>query len=345
MMHHRIGALLLGVFACLLLGFGGMAQGQLDIVTTTTDLKSLAEFVGGDLVQVDSIATGREDVHMLAAKPSYMVRANRAGLWIRKGLEFEIGFEPLVLEGARNPDIHVGRRGHLDASQDVRILGVPTVPVDRSMGDVHPLGNPHYHLDPLNGRIMAETIATRLRQLDPGNADVYAANLERFQRDLDVSMFGEDAVEAIGGEQLWELKTRGELESTLDDRDVSVGGWYASMRPYRGARIVTYHKSWTYFADRFNLEIVDELESRPGIPPSSRHLAQLVQRIPAENVQLILMEPFYSRRAPDLVSERTNIPVVEVGNSVNMQPEATNYITMFDNIISQFTAALNELDA
>ncbi len=317
------------------------AAAQLRVVTTTTDLRCIAESVGGDLITATSIGTGREDVHMLAAKPSFMVQANRADLWIRMGLELEIGFEPLVLEGARNPEIHVGRRGHLDASHGVVLRDVPTVPVDRSMGDVHPMGNPHYHLDPYNGRIMARNIRDRLIDLDPANADAYRRNYDAFCAQIDRAMFGDAVVAALSADRLWEASSADTLDELLDREGLEPDGWYAMLLPHRGVKMVTYHRSWGYFAGRFGLEILDELEPKPGIPPTSRHLARLAARMEALEVPLILMEPFYSRRAPDLLAERTGAVVLEVGNMVESEPAAKDYISMMDNIVRRVAAALD----
>lgn len=330
-------------YSILLVGlvvFALPVHAQLRIVTTTTDLKSLAEFVGGDLVTVSSIGTGREDVHLLAAKPSFMVQANRADLWIRQGLELEIGFEPLVLEGARNPDIHLGRRGHLDVSTGIQVRDVPTVPVDRSLGDVHPMGDPHYHSDPFNSRIMARNIRDRLIELDPGNASTYHDNYDAFLDKLARTMFGDAAVDAIDEAQLWAHQTNGTLDSLLSQQGVAPSGWYGMMKPFEGTRIVTYHRSWGYFADRFGLDIIDHLEPKPGIPPTSRHLAQLTSRMEALDVPVILMEPYYSRRAPDLIANRTGAQVIQVGNMVGSEPEATDYIAMIDNIVRRVSEVL-----
>ncbi len=315
---------------------------QLRVVTTTTDLRSLAEFVGGELITVSSIGTGREDVHLLAAKPSFMVQANRADLWIRIGLELEIGFEPLVLAGARNPNIHVGQRGHLDASHGVFLLDVPTTPVDRSLGDVHPMGNPHYHLDPYNGKVMARNIRDRLSDLDPPNRDAYNENYRAFCDRLNRAMFGDGLADAVtDATRLWAAHTAGEIDELIAAHGLEAEGWYGLLKPFRGARMVAYHRSWGYFARRFALEIIDELEPKPGIPPTSRHLAALATRMQALDVPVILMEPFYSRKAPDLLAARTNARVVEVGNMVDAEADAKDYITMIDAIVRRLATTLD----
>jgi zinc/manganese transport system substrate-binding protein len=318
-----------------------LGEDKLRVVTTTTDLAAIARAVGGDKVEVTAIATGFEDPHFIAAKPSYMMAARKADLWIRVGLELEIGYEPLILDGSRNPKIRVGTPGHLDASEGVLRLEVPTQIIDRSMGDVHPLGNPHYWLDPLNGRVVAQNIGKRLEQLAPQDAEYFREQTAAFHRALDERMFGRELVTKIGGSKLWALLLKGQLDKTLEEPGQPlVGGWLATMRPHRGQEIITYHRSWSYFVNRFGLAVADELEPKPGIPPSPGHVAEVVKRIKSEEIKLLLMEPFYSRKAPDLVAAETGVTVVECANSVGGQPEAADYLTMIDNIVNRVGAAL-----
>ena len=314
----------------------------LRIVTTTTDLKSIAEDIGGDKVSVSSLATGHEDPHFIAAKPSYMMLARKADLWIRVGLEMEIGYEELILDGSRNPRIRIGTSGHLDASVGVLRLEVPTQEVDRSMGDVHPLGNPHYWLDPLNGRVVARNIARRLIKLDPGNADYYRSRHKAFTRRLDEAVFGEGLVGKLGGATLWKLVIKDQFDRELKKEGLTgkLGGWMKTMRPYRGSRIVTYHRSWSYLANRFGLIVLDELEPKPGIPPSPGHVTEVIAKIKAQGTKALLMEPFYSRKAPDLLAKETGIKVVPAANTVGGQPRSKDYLSMLDNVIARLTSAL-----
>ena len=315
---------------------------KLRIVTTTTDLAAITRAIGGDKVEVTAIATGREDPHFIAAKPSYMMAARKADLWVRVGLELEIGYEELILDGSRNPRIRISTPGHLDASEGVLRLEVPTQKIDRSMGDIHPLGNPHYWIDPLNGRIVAKNIGKRLGRLAPEHADYFNGRIESFQRQLDERMFGRALVAKIGGGKLWALLLKGRLEQLLEKPgQPALGGWLAAMRPYAGKKVITYHRSWTYFAHRFGLEVADELEPKPGIPPSPGHVADVVKRVKAEGIKVLLMEPFYSRKAPDLLASQTGIRVVECANSVGGQPEATDYLTMVDNIVNRVSTAFD----
>jgi len=319
---------------------GVEGEDRLRVVTTTTDLAAIAEAIGGDKIEVTALATGREDPHFIAAKPSYMMAAKKADFWIRVGLELEIGYEELIIDGSRNAKIRVSSPGHLDASQGVLRLEVPTQKVDRSMGDIHPLGNPHYWLDPLNGRIVAKSIGQRLGQLAPQHASYFEDRVRLFQRQLDEGMFGAELVRAVGGGKLWALLLKGRLDQTLAAPAMPpVGGWLELMRPFEGQRIVTYHRSWSYFAHRFGLTVAEELEPKPGIPPSPGHVAEVIERIKAENVKLLVMEPFYSRKAPELVSSETGIKVVECANSVGGQPEASDYLSMIDNIVKRVSLA------
>ena len=192
---------------------------KLNIVTTTTNLGAIAKAVGGEYVSISSLASGDEDPHFIEAKPSYMMKAKRANLWIRIGLELEIGYEGLILEGSRNQKIKVGMPGHLDASQGILRLEVPTERVTRSMGDVHPMGNPHYWLDPYNGRVIAKNIARRLKELDPSHSDGYDRNLAAFLLKLDNAMFGTKAVSAVGDERLWQMQLNGTLEKFIEDQN------------------------------------------------------------------------------------------------------------------------------
>jgi ABC-type Zn uptake system ZnuABC Zn-binding protein ZnuA len=312
----------------------------LDVVTTTTDLASIAREVGGENVAVESLQDGTRDPHFLQAKPSYIVKARRADLWIRIGMEIEIGYEPVILRSSRNRHIQVGAKGHLDASERVHRLDVPTTRVDRSMGDVHSQGNPHYWLDPLNGRIVAETIAEKLKALDPGHSERYDERSSAFKRKLDGAMFGEAAVNAIGGDDLWRLHREGRLDERLEDKGVAAGGWHAALKPHRGASVASHHRSWNYLLSRFGLVLAAELEPKPGIPPSSRHLAEVIETVRESDVKAIMVEPFYPTKAAEFVAGRTGAAVVVAANSTGGDGTATDYVAMLDSCVRKLAAAL-----
>ena len=282
-----------------------LGANKLNVVTTTTNLASIAESVGGEHVSVASIGSGDEDPHFIQAKPSYMMKARKADLWIRVGLELEIGYEGLILQGSRNPRIQINTPGHLDASEGILKLEVPTGKIDRSMGDVHPMGNPHYWLDPYNGKIIAKNICQRLKQLDPEHAGDYDRNLAAFLSKLDTAM----------------------------------AGWVAKLKPFEHSKIVTYHRSWPYFANRFNLDVVAELEPKPGIPPGPGHILEVINTMKSEKAGVILMEPFYNRDDAEAVAKKTDAKVVVVPNAVNEQVK--DYIAMLDNVVNRLSEALS----
>ncbi len=314
---------------------------KLRIVTTTTDLKSIAEAVGGQKVSVTSIATGYENPHYVQAKPSFMMVARKADLWIRVGLELEIGYEELIINGSRNRAIRIGKPGHLDASEKVLRLEVPRTKVTRELGDVHPQGNPHYWLDPLNARIVAGSIARRLAKLSPDSAKAFEKNLIAFQKALDERMFGAALVKKIGGGKLWAMELKGALDKHLAEQKLSgeLGGWLAVMRPLKGGKIITHHRSWSYFANRFGLTVAAELESKPGVPPSGSHLLKVMKLAKAERVGVILLEPAYSRKAADLVARKTGAAVVVCAISVGGQKQAVDYLTLIDRVVNGVSKA------
>jgi ABC-type Zn uptake system ZnuABC Zn-binding protein ZnuA len=336
---------LIGLLAIALWAAPGVgAADPLRIVTTTSDLASIAGAITGGGAEVSSIANGKQDPHFLQAKPSYIMKARSADLWIRVGMELEIGWETPILDGARNPRIREGADGHLDVSEKVLRLEVPTRPITRAMGDVHPAGNPHYWLDPLNGRLIAESVAERLAQLAPGRREAFQRNLTTFTRELDTRMFGVALVNSVGGDQLWALLLNGQLDEWLRSQGLSekLGGWHGALRPYRGSPILIYHRSWTYLANRFGLEIAGELEPKPGVPPSAGHLAAMVELVRGKGVKLILLEPFYNRKAADFVAARTGAAVVIAANSTGGSAQAADYLSMLDGVISQLQQVLQE---
>lgn len=320
----------------LLAGAGAGADAdRLKIVTTTSDLADIAARIAGEEAEVRSVCRGTEDPHFLQARPSTILMARDADLWIRVGMELEIGWEPPVLEGSRNGRIQPGRLGHLDASSAVIKRDVPGGPVSRAGGDIHPSGNPNYLLDPYNARVVAEAMAERIIALRPAVEEAVRGNLERFRRELDGRMFGADLVAEVGGDQLWGASLEGTLEAWLEERDAAarLGGWSLAMAPLRGAKVVTYHKSWTYLLERFGLEVPIELEPKPGIPATAGHLAAVAELMRREGVTIILQEPFYSRKAAERLAKQVEARVVVAAGSVGGTPEATDYMRVIDLVV------------
>lgn len=279
---------------------------KLKVVTTLSDFASLAQTIGGDRVEAESIAKGYQDPHFVEPKPSFILKLHAADLLIVAGLELEIGYLPPLLDQARNNAIRPSEKGYLDASTGCEILEKPTGQVTRAMGDVHPYGNPHYWLDPGNGRVVARAIARKLSDLDPDGAAVYDRNLAEF-------------------------------EARLTDAEAR---WTKMMAPYAGTKVVTYHSSWPNFARFFKLDVVGFLEPKPGIPPTPQHKLAIINLMRAQKVPLILMEVYFDRKDPDFVASKAGAKVVVLPPSVGGEPQAKDYISLFDTNLAAIVNAL-----
>ncbi|MFH1230825.1 MAG: metal ABC transporter substrate-binding protein [Planctomycetota bacterium] len=328
----------------------GAAETKLNVLTTTSDLKSITEEIGGKYVNVTSICSGNQDPHFAEAKPSIIANARKADLFIIIGLELEVGYEPLIIEGSRNSKIKPGMDGYLEVSEDVLLREVPTGKIDRSMGDVHPFGNPHYWSDPYNARIIAQNIFNRLQKVDPSHSEEYKNNCLGFVKRIDEAMFGVELVKQIGGDKLWELELAGKLydfisqtneqRTTKNEQLLQLGGWELKAKPLRGMKIVIFHRSWTYFLNRFGLVESGELEPKPGIPPGPAHLKDLIEKMKSEHTKVILTESFYPRDSSDFVAGKTNAKVVMAALSVGGEDSAKDYIALIDNLINKLLEAI-----
>ncbi|MDQ6690554.1 MAG: metal ABC transporter substrate-binding protein [Gemmatimonadota bacterium] len=278
---------------------------QIRVVATTPDFASVAKEVGGDKVSVVALAKPTEDPHYVDAKPSHIVTLNRADALIEGGAELELGWLPPLLENSRNSRISAGAPGRIVASEGIKLLEIPTT-FDRSKGDVHSLGNPHFMIDPINVKIVARNIASHFAQIDPKNAATYNGNLSRFNSKLDAKL----------------------------------ADWQKQLAPYRGARIVTYHKDFIYLADRFGLNIVDELEPKPGIAPSPAHLAQVIGKMKSTNAKVILVQPFQNRRTAETVARQTGAAVLDVPQQPGAAPNTTTYFDTMDNLVNTLAGGL-----
>ena len=281
------------------------AQAKLQAVASTPDLAALLTAIGGDRVSVKSLAKPTEDPHFVDAKPSHIVTLNRADVLIEGGAELEIGWLPALLESARNDKLASGAPGHIVALQGIRLSEIPTS-FDRAKGDVHSLGNPHFLMDPANVKVVVAHIAERLSMIDPPSAAVYAANLKRF-------------------------------DAMLDAKTVE---WDSRMAPYAGAKIVTYHKDFVYFADRFKLQIVETLEPKPGIAPSPAHLARVIETIRSNAVRVIIVQPFHNRRTAENVARQAGASVVDAAQQPGAIKNTDTYFALMDSIVNSLATAL-----
>ena len=313
-----------------------LLSAPISIITTTTDLVSIASSIAGDFAVVESIAGGHEDPHDLTSRPSFITKASKADLWIRVGLELEIGWEPAVLRESRNKAIQIGTSGHLDASEKIAPLEIPSGPVSRADGDIHPSGNPHYWLDPLNGRMIAKSIADRLSELYPERKDAFQRNLKKFEQKLDARMFGAELLTKVSGAKLWWLCENGQLDDYLAQNSLKTDSdsWYSWLHPYKNAKIATYHRSWIYLLRRFNLSLAGEIEPKPGVPPSARHLAALSRNFKENGVRVILQEPFYNVKAAQKISKECGATIIVRANCTKGTEEVSDYIAMLEGVLS-----------
>jgi len=294
------------LLASLALAANVFGADKLKVVTATEDLASLTREVGGDKVDVTSIGKGYQDPHFIEPKPSFLLLLKNADLLVVVGLELEIGWLPPLLDQSRNNNIRPGATGYLDVSQGVEILDHPTGTVNRSMGDVHPMGNPHYWLDPANAVRIAIQIRNRLVQLRPADTPYFDQRLNTF-------------------------KLR------INDANKR---WVAMMAPFRGAKVITYHNSWPNFARHFGLNVIDHVEPKPGIPPSPSHTLDLIMLIKREGVKAILMEPYFDSKTPTSIAEKTGAKVVVLYPSVGGKPGLDDYFKLFDYDINELVKAL-----
>lgn len=322
---------------------GPMAHAKtLKIVTTTQDLASIALAVGGNKVTVNSLIVGARDPHRLEAKPSYMSRVSSADLFLAVGLELEVGYEKPILDGSGNSNVAVGSKGHQYASDWVYILEKPTGTMTRAEGDVHPYGNPHFWLDPYNVRLISTGLAAKLGQLDPEDAAYFKSNAQKFNAQIDESMFGAPMVQKFGAAKLWEWSKNGALLRNAQANGAAglIGGWEAKLAKYAGSTIITYHRSWSYFANRFGFRVAAELEPKPGLDPTPGHIASVIKTGIQDGVKAIIQEPFYPTRDAQFVAQRIGAKVVVVPNSVGQVPEAKGYLSMMDTLVSRLSAAM-----
>ena len=302
-MINKVAALGLGAISFI----SAQATAQLKVVATTPDLASVAREIGGDRVNVVALAKPTEDPHFVDAKPSFIVTLNRADALVEGGAELELGWLPPLLENSRNSKVAAGAPGRIVASEGIRLLEIPTS-FDRSKGDIHSLGNPHFMIDPGAVKVVARNIASHFAQLDPKIAATYNANLARFNSRID---------------------------SKLAD-------WQKQLAPYRGAKIVTYHRDFIYFAQRFGLSIVDELEPKPGISPSPAHLAQVIGEMKRNNVKVILVQPFQNRKTAETVARQTGATVIDAPQQPGAARNTSSYFDNMDNLVHAIADELGE---
>jgi zinc/manganese transport system substrate-binding protein len=281
------------------------AHAKLNVVATLPDFGSFAREVGGDKINLVVLAKPTEDPHFVDARPSFVVSLRDADVLIDGGAELEIGWLPPLLQNARNPKIEIGKPGRVQASQGIRLMNVPTN-VTRAAGDVHALGNPHFSVDPIIAKAIAQHIAQSFAAVDPPNAAFYEANYKKF-------------------------------EATVNAK---LQGWGAIMQPYQGAHVAAYHDSWPYFAHRFGINIDIFLEPKPGIPPSPSHLTEVIGQMKSYHVKAIIVEPYHDRRIAEKVARSTGATVLDFSQFPGGIPNSDSYVALIDQLVKKLADAL-----
>lgn len=350
-MFHRF-ALTLGLTAIVLMAGSPAVEAQaaetpdqtrpVRVVATVPDLGDLAREVGGDDVEVTTLARGGDDPHFLEARPSFIRHTRDAELFIQIGMEFEAAWASLVVRQSANPRVQPGRPGFVDASRAITPRGVPEGPVDRSMGDVHAEGNPHYLLDPLAGLAVAALIRDRLIAARPDRADAFNRRFDGFRQRMGEAMVGSTLAQTYDFTQLATLHEHDRLHEFLENQGQldELGGWLAQVMPYRGTEAIGDHNLWPYFAARFDVDIVGFLEPTPGMPPTTRHLRELIEQMREQEVRLLLIAPYFDRRHAQFVARHTLASIVPMAHQVGSRPGTETYLDMIDYNVRQLIASI-----
>ncbi|ETX00354.1 MAG: hypothetical protein ETSY1_11535 [Candidatus Entotheonella factor] len=343
--RHRLMLMTIGILLWILSGWMP-AESQtrpLNVVATVPELGSLAREIGGGQVEVTVIAKGTEDPHFVEARPSFIKAVSQADVFIQMGMEMEVGWAPVLLQQSRNPNVQPGRHGFIDAAKVISPLGVPTGTIDRSMGDVHAAGNPHYLLDPLRGLQVAKYLRDQFTALRPAERAVFTQRYTDFRQRLGTGLVGAELASLYDFEKLARLFAHGKLVAFLESQNQAhlLGGWFGAMVPLIGTKVVGDHDMWQYFAERFRFDVVGLMEPKPGVPPTTRHLKSLIQTMNAQNVSLILTGAYYDPRHARFLAQNSSGKVAPMAHQVDARPGTGDYLSMIDYNINQFVTVLN----
>ncbi|MSR88552.1 MAG: zinc ABC transporter substrate-binding protein [Candidatus Margulisbacteria bacterium] len=283
--------------------FSSVLQAKpLQVVTSTSDLADMVTLIGKDRVSVVSLTTGIQNLHQVEARPSMVARVHQADMVVRIGMDLD-SWMNAIIDTAKNPRLRMGNPGYVDASVYIKKLEVPYAKIDGSMGDIHLYGNPHYWLDPENGKVMAKSILDALIALSPEDKVFFVHNYQSYNRDL----------------------------------TVKIALWKSALMPYRGLKILTFHKGWPYLADRFQFQILGEIEPKPGIPPSPSHLLRVITQVKRDHIQAIVAAPYDNLKACEKVAKDAGIPLLVLPSSVEGAPGVIHYTDVFDYAVKQIT--------
>ncbi|MDH3216768.1 MAG: metal ABC transporter substrate-binding protein [Candidatus Krumholzibacteria bacterium] len=328
---------LIGLLACVSVPSQAQTK-KLKVVTTLAVLKNITEEIGGDRVTVDNLSDPRQDPHYVQPRPTLMNKARKADAFIEIGLQLELWAQK-VINGSGNPRIQLGQPGRIIASDGIATLELPRV-VSREWGDVHPYGNPHVWLDPINAKRVATNIARGLGRIDRAQRSEYERRLSEFEQRIDEALFGAELVKEIGGSKLTRLAERGRLLEYIDNQGLSgkLGGWLKKAEPLRGQQIVTYHKTWIYFATRFGFSVPIEIEEKPGIPPSAKHRDQVITFVAKSDVRALITADYYDASATDFIATKTGAAVIAVPIDSGGVAGTQSYFDLIDYLIAKISA-------
>lgn len=315
------------------------APKKVQVVTTLNVLAAVTREVGGDRVSVSALAKPNQDPHTLVAKPTYKVAAKNADLFVELGLGLDI-WGSAVTDASGNPNIQTGQKGRVVASEGIETKELPAT-LSKAWGDIHPQGNPHVWLDPVNVKTIAANIAAGLTRVDPAGKDVYAANLKAFQAKIDDALYGHALVEEYGASKLERLSRRNELIDYLKSKGTygKLGGWLKQAEALRGLKIITYHKTWIYFTDRFGMDIRGEVEEKPGIPPSQDYLATLIKKIQSDGIKVLFIDTIYPQKDGAYIAGKTGAKIVASPIDVGGAPGTDTYFQLIGTLLDRIAAA------
>jgi len=322
---------------------------KLKVVVTNSAYRSIAEYVGGDKVEVTHIIEGNQDPHIVRPKPSLAMLLKQTDVYVTTGMDLEM-WSPALVDMSGNPNIRSGQKGYVSASAGLKVLEQP-ITISRAEGDVHVYGNPHIHTSPLNGKTIAENICVGLKKNAPEHAEYFDKNLARWKDEIDRRTFGPELVKLLGGKILTDLAQSGRLIPFLERKQHKgkptieiLGGWMKDALPLRGKQLVAYHKNITYFSQLFGFEVVDYLEPKPGIPPTPGHIASVVDKMRAMNIRVMWAENYFDVAQVKKVAEKVNAIPVIVALAPGGQPGMNNFFDMFDIWIRELNQAFAKVN-
>lgn len=333
------------LFLALLISLPHQVQAApLKVVVTLQELGNITREIGAKEVDVFVMAKGASDPHFIVPKPSFIKKLSQADLYIQNGLSLEVGWAPALLRNSRNEKMIAGNTGFLDTSTVITPQQTQMLQgrADRSMGDIHPLGNPHYTTDPYNGLKVANLIHQRLSQLRPDKAKQFKANYAAFRKKLADALVGSAVAKKYPIEKLMILYDNNRLNAFLKAKQLKLGGWLGLLAPYRGTKVVADHDLWPYFSSRYGLKVTGFMEPRPGIAPTTQQLQKLVKLMKGQKIKIVLSVPYFSTRYGDFLKKHSQATVLKMAHQVNARPDTDTYLKMCDYNVKQLLSALKK---